>query len=785
MENRDDLQRDGMTPKPPVPNTGADAADTGIRAGAPVPPAPGSPGSNAPEYPPAAETPADASPTFGQWLASNGIVLLIAVGVVGILMWRYEPAAVIKVAIGLSFVIFIHELGHFLAAKWCDVQVSAFSIGFGPAIPGCWFQWGETTYKFALFPLGGYVQMLGQVDGDESSDGSEEDPRSYRNKTVGQRMLIISAGVIMNVILAFLCFIAVYRINGKDRTAAVVDTIDSHAPSFRQGIRTGMTVEQIGSRKDPTFEDLMTSVVFTSDGETVKFIGRRAYDAEPLELDIIPRLEKGDTRPMIGVGFASRLELASSRLMGPDSTGPYWEGSPASRATPKLRHGDWIIATTDPDDPAKVMDLPRDPRNQQNEQPDFFEFQRRLMRLAGQEVTLRVRHTDGTTEDVKVPPAFHYTLGLRMRIGQIVAIRDGSPAAKAEIVAASKTNQRDGDVILRVEVSKADGSKEVLCDEKTLDPERLPYQLQQWADGLRNAKAKAPWTVTLHLRRHRIEGLQEFDRVTQTLEWDDSWRFDRVVPQHQDSPMAIPELGLAYQIKPDIAGTLPGPVPSKPLERGDVIQQLVVTTQLGDDERTDTLEIGNNWAYVSYWLYQRTAPITMVQLKIKQGKDTETVTIVPTHDDAWPLADRGWIFMPDERREKADSIAEAIGLGLRDTGRFMTQVFQTLRGMITSRLSTKLLGGPITIARTAYRIAGYDMWEFIFFLGLISVNLAVINFLPIPVLDGGHMVFLLYEKVFRKPASEAVRIGATYAGLAVILSLMIFVLYLDLFVTRR
>jgi regulator of sigma E protease len=115
----------------------------------------------------------------------------------------------------------------------------------------------------------------------------------------------------------------------------------------------------------------------------------------------------------------------------------------------------------------------------------------------------------------------------------------------------------------------------------------------------------------------------------------------------------------------------------------------------------------------------------------------------------------------------------------------MMQVFQTLRGMITGRLSVKNLGGPITIAKTAYRIAGYDMWEFIFFLGLISVNLAVINFLPIPVLDGGHMVFLLYEKILRRPASEAVRVGATYAGLAIILSLMVFVIYLDLFVTRR
>jgi regulator of sigma E protease len=529
----------------------------------------------------------------------------------------------------------------------------------------------------------------------------------------------------------------------------------------------------------------MTSVVFTGHGETVKFIGRRPADSEAIELDIIPRLEKGDTRPMIGVGYANRTEAATRRLMGSASAGPFWEGSPASQATPRLRHGDWIIATTDPDDPGQVKDLPKDPRNQQRDQKDYFEFQRRMMRLAGQEVTVRVLHTDGTTEDLKVPPAFHQTLGLRMRMGQIVAVREGSPAAKASLVAVNKAKQRDGDIIVRVEVSKADGSKELLCDEKTLDPERLPYQLEQWAERLSKAKADAPKLVTLHLRRHRAEGPAEIEHVSQTLTWDDSWRFDRVVPLHPESPLAIPELGLAYQVKPDVVGALPGPEPSRPIQPGDVIQQLEVITQLAEGDRTDVFEIGNNWAYISYVLYQRTAPIKLVKLKIQRGKETESVEIVPEADKSWPLAERGWVFMPDERRQKADSVAEAIGLGLRDTGNFMMQVFQTLRGMITGRLSVKNLGGPITIAKTAYRIAGYDMWEFIFFLGLISVNLAVINFLPIPVLDGGHMVFLLYEKILRRPASEAVRVGATYAGLAIILSLMVFVIYLDLFVTRR
>src|SRR5205807_8813079 len=101
------------------------------------------------------------------------------------------------------------------------------------------------------------------------------------------------------------------------------------------------------------------------------------------------------------------------------------------------------------------------------------------------------------------------------------------------------------------------------------------------------------------------------------------------------------------------------------------------------------------------------------------------------------------------------------------------------RGLATRRVPLDNLGGPMLIANVAWRIAGYDFWEFVFFLGLISVNLAVVNFLPIPVLDGGHMVFLCYEKLRGRPANETVRVVATYAGLALILSLFVFVTWND------
>ena len=148
-------------------------------------------------------------------------------------------------------------------------------------------------------------------------------------------------------------------------------------------------------------------------------------------------------------------------------------------------------------------------------------------------------------------------------------------------------------------------------------------------------------------------------------------------------------------------------------------------------------------------------------------------------DPKWPQADRGIGFQHDIRLQKADSLLEALQLGLHRTIRTVRMIYQHLYAMASGRVSPFTMSGPISISRISYNIAGENFWQFILFLGMINVNLAVINFLPIPVLDGGHMVFLIYEKIRGKPAPESVLRTALYVGLAAILSLMVFVLYLD------
>src|SRR5665647_1562562 len=130
--------------------------------------------------------------------------------------------------IAFSFLIFIHELGHFTVAKLCKIRVNEFSLFMGPKLFS--FKKGETEYSLRLVPIGGYVKMEGE---EENSD----DERAYNRKPVWQRFLVIAAGPIMNIVVAILLIFLVY-INGGYGINKVYD-VQPLSPAAVAGIEKG------------------------------------------------------------------------------------------------------------------------------------------------------------------------------------------------------------------------------------------------------------------------------------------------------------------------------------------------------------------------------------------------------------------------------------------------------------------------------------------------------------------------------------------------------------------
>jgi regulator of sigma E protease len=259
-------------------------------------------------------------------------------------------------------------------------------------------------------------------------------------------------------------------------------------------------------------------------------------------------------------------------------------------------------------------------------------------------------------------------------------------------------------------------------------------------------------------------------------------------------PASAPALGIAIDVMQTVERVLPGSAADKAgIRAGDQIVSAQLIPEEGtkdEEENRGTAGIGKpiefepkkaRWP-AFFGRLQTTLPGTTVKLKVK--RDDEIIDIedalalepVPDHY----VAERGFLLESMERERKAESLGEALGYGTEETFRALTAVYRFLHKLGRKPEAATHMSGPIGIAQIAGIHAKKGTAMFLIFLTLISANLAVINFLPIPVLDGGHMVFLTLEAIMRRPVSEHVAAIFQWVGLLLLLSLMIFVFTLDI-----
>jgi regulator of sigma E protease len=193
----------------------------------------------------------------------------------------------------LTIVVFFHELGHFLVARWAGVKVLTFSLGFGPELVGFNDRHG-TRWKISAIPLGGYVKFFG--DESEASTPSAETlaamseaerAGSFHHKKVGPRAAIVAAGPIANFILAIVIFTCLFTFFGKPSTTARVDKVEVGSAAAAAGFQVGDIVTTIDGSKIGSFSD-MQRIVSTHGGDTLNFTIKRG-DAT-LQLQATPEI---------------------------------------------------------------------------------------------------------------------------------------------------------------------------------------------------------------------------------------------------------------------------------------------------------------------------------------------------------------------------------------------------------------------------------------------------------------------------------------------------------------
>jgi regulator of sigma E protease len=243
----------------------------------------------------------------------------------------------VVVVLVLGFMIFVHELGHFLAAKFFGVRVLVFSLGFGKRL--LHLTRGDTDYRISALPFGGYVKMAG----DDPSADRQGDPGEFLAKPRWQRFVVVVMGPVMNILLALLLLTCLYKFHFQkpayQEKPARVGDVEADSPASQIGLMPGDIVLRLDSLQNPKWEDVEIKIL-TTVGEAMPLEVER--DGKTLNMTLTPRAE-GPSR----VGYAGLYPYAPGVV---DKVEP---GLPASHAG--LLAGDQIVGI----DGRKILYWPR------------------------------------------------------------------------------------------------------------------------------------------------------------------------------------------------------------------------------------------------------------------------------------------------------------------------------------------------------------------------------------------------------------------------------------------
>ncbi len=650
-----------------------------------------------------------------------------------------------KVVLGIGFVIFWHELGHFALAKWNGVFVKTFSIGFPPRLFR--IRHGETDYVIGATPLGGYVRMLGDEEGEAHDPDSPalSDPRAYHNKSVWARMAIISAGVILNVILGFACYIGAYKWGGLPEAPAIVGEVVAGGPAYKAGMRPGDEILAIDGKPGVVFTDLLQVVAHSVNDQVVEFVVERPGVEGPITIPIEPMPDPVQRMPTIRVRNAASLKLATdipAYAMPPGTEGP-------PSVVPK---GGQVIRS------ARVGDGPPTPLTTIYEWKQFLDAHRAepitilLGSAASDKADAEKEKPTEPEVEVTLPPNRFVELGFWPTLGKVVALRKGSPAEEAGF--------RVGDRIVSV------------SGESKFNPLRLPEMFVE-AEG-------RPVEVVVE---RPLPG-DQVESQTMTITPGPGWSWSPL--GSPDQPLNVDTIGLAVDVRPEISHVVKGSAAEKAgIQVGQQVVKITASDLMGvgPDAKPTPLEMDltDDWSFASAFDGMQTATSGDVLVQLKGVEKPLELRPVPV--EGWYDARRGLGYGSLAQPLPAMSWSRSIDKGTTATITSIGSMYRLIQSLFQRRVDVSQLSGPIRIAQVAYAIAGENTAGFIQFIGLLSINLAVVNFLPIPPLDGGKMICLLGEAVRGRPVPESWQVMLTNAGVVFVLVLMVFVLFQDVWYT--
>lgn len=709
--------------------------------------------------------------------------------------------SVVIVLVAFSALVFVHELGHFLAALYVGVRVERFYIGFDA--------WGMAIRRtingvecgIGILPLGGYVKLAGQAD-DPREEKLTGAPDELRSKSLPAQALVFVAGVVMNFIFGFIILTIAYM-HGISFVPPVIGEVFPDSPAARAGLEPGDRVTHVNGEQIPSFERLQNAIVGRP-GEVLQFTIEREGEAAPLTLRIKGEQDLSMRGEITTIGVSHRR---SRRIAGVVD-------HPAYRYVANVfQIGDELLSIDGTEIPEhgglQVQGMVED----------------RPLDIVVAKV---LRDGSEQTLSARVIPVGMYDTGFRfaIRCSQVIP---GTPAERAGLKSGDRiyaVSHGDSDEKIRfrkvedlIDAVKAAGLR-------TLDVQLRRGDETLWVEGIEPRSMRSDERIPENgdtMLGLVMESDGDATSLTVKSVLDDGPAAGQV--QAGDTLLALRPSGeadsealaldSASALLPQVDAVASAPLTFHVLKNGrkttdeTVAMRITPTTvksgvprigiQLGLDyivtgirkttESGEPTLASRMQIPVGARVWLLTSPdlvTTFVDYRIPGQERQRTLQLTPMYvrDDPLKAGFKGMLPIVmdfDREARSADSLPAALGMAGRESVEMALTVYNFIGKLATQKIHISAAGGPISVfsaIKTGSETGlGYLLWIVAF----ISINLAVFNLLPLPVLDGGHMLFLGIEAVAGRPPGPRLREISQYVGILCLLALMITVTGIDIF----
>lgn len=634
---------------------------------------------------------------------------------------------IILAVIGIGFLIFIHELGHYFMARHVGMKVNAFGIGFGKPI----FSWMHNGVKWNLcwLPFGGYVKIAGM---DKEGDlDPEKNPDGFFGKRPIDRIKVAIMGPLVNILFALLAFTALWMFGGREKNfsdfTSYIGWVDPQSELYANGVRPG---DLITSYNDNTFQgvkDHLYAPMTAGASMDVKGykVNHQTGEKSPFHYTISPYPHP--TAVDNEILTSGILVPASHLFYNPPAGENLPEGS--SMKESGIKAGDRIIwADGEPVYSLNQLNhLINDGKALVTIQRGNEYLLRRVPRVPVQELRL-----DAQIKDELADWQFEAQLN-QTRLANLLTIPyDLTP---------------DGVVVARLKLIDKDKASEIFPSHSSTDSSAA-LEAGDRIVAVDGTPVKYAYQALYQLQKHRVNLIVERDP---TLFKEESWQ---EADHNYESTINWADLQkitstLGMHSKTAVAGELHLLNPITPKTRSEFIlspekQALYSTELLAQKKNIDAIA----------------DPEKKIQALNRLEKQEKQLIL-------------GLPYIQDRKVHYNPSPMELFG-------NMVKEIKQTLTALFSGYLSPKWLAGPVGMVHMVQHTWSVSIGEALFWLGAISLNLGILNLLPIPVLDGGYIVMSLFEMATgtRLKAKTVEKMIVPFA--VMLIGLLIFLTYHDL-----